>query len=93
MITNKKEAKTMTNHISCDCKCKFNSTTCKSNQKRLQLESQPCICENDKYLKSFPDTSVIRCDGIVSLMNIVPAKMINTIATNVSINHHSKKVK
>ena len=33
MITNKNEAKTMENHISCDCKCKFNSTTCNSNQK------------------------------------------------------------
>ena len=25
MITNKNEAKAMTKHISCDCKCKFNS--------------------------------------------------------------------
>ena len=33
MITNKDEAKAMTKHISCDCKCKFNSTTCDSNQK------------------------------------------------------------
>ena len=31
MITNKNEAKTMTKHILCDCKCKFNSTTCNSN--------------------------------------------------------------
>ena len=29
MITNENEAKTMTKHISCDCKCKFNSATCK----------------------------------------------------------------
>ena len=28
MITNKNEAKAMTKHISCDCKCKFNSKTC-----------------------------------------------------------------
>ena len=28
MITNKNEAKTMTKHISCDSKCKFNSTIC-----------------------------------------------------------------
>ena len=28
MITNKDEAKAITEHISCDCKCKFNSTTC-----------------------------------------------------------------
>ena len=30
MITNKNEAKTMTKHNSCDCK--FNSTTCNSNE-------------------------------------------------------------
>ena len=33
MITNKSDAKTMTKHISCDCKCKFNSTACNLNQK------------------------------------------------------------
>ena len=33
VITNKNEAKTMAKHISRDCKCKFNSTTCNSNQK------------------------------------------------------------
>ena len=33
MITNKNEVEAMTEHTSCDCKCKFNSTTCKSNQK------------------------------------------------------------
>ena len=27
------EAKTLAKHISCNCKCKFNSTTCNSNQK------------------------------------------------------------
>ena len=32
MITNKNEAKTVTKHISCDCKCKFISTACNSNQ-------------------------------------------------------------
>ena len=28
IIRNKNEAKAMTEHISCDCKCKFNSTRC-----------------------------------------------------------------
>ena len=28
MITNKDKAKAMAEHISCDCKCKFNSKTC-----------------------------------------------------------------
>ena len=33
MITTKNKAKTMEKHISCDSKCKFNTTTCTSNQK------------------------------------------------------------
>ena len=33
MIANKDEAKAMTEHISCDGKCKFNSATWNSNQK------------------------------------------------------------
>ena len=33
MITNKNETKTLIKHISCDCKRKFNSTTCISNEK------------------------------------------------------------
>ena len=33
LITNEKEAKAMAKHVLCDCKCKFNSTTCNSNQK------------------------------------------------------------
>ena len=49
MITNKNEAKAMTEHISCDCKCKFNSTTCNSNQKWNNKTFQ-CECKN--YPKS-----------------------------------------
>ena len=32
MITHKNEAKAMAEHVSCDCKCKFDSTICNSNQ-------------------------------------------------------------
>ena len=32
IITNRNEGKTSVKHISCDCKCKFNSTTFNSNQ-------------------------------------------------------------
>ena len=42
MITNKDEAKAMTEHISCDWKCKFNSTTCNSKQK---WNNKACQCE------------------------------------------------
>ena len=37
MITNKNEAKTMIEHISCYCKCKFNSTTCNSKQRKNKI--------------------------------------------------------
>ena len=33
MITNRNEVKLLVKHISCDCKWKFNSTTCNSHQK------------------------------------------------------------
>ena len=33
IITNKNDAKKMTEHISCNCKCKLNGTTCNSKQK------------------------------------------------------------
>ena len=106
MITNKNEAKAMTKHISCDFTCKFNSTTCNSNQKIYRTyknyrtykkdyswNPSTCICENSKNLKSIVDASVIVCDEILSVMDIVSTKMTNTIATNVSINCHSKKVR
>ena len=32
LITNKDEARAMTEHISCTCKCKFNITTCNSHK-------------------------------------------------------------
>ena len=95
----------MAKHISCDCKCKFKSTTCDSNQK-WNKETCQCQCknylkckkdfswnpstsisENDKYLKSILDTSVITCNEILYVMDIVSTKMTNTIATNVSINY------
>ena len=48
MITNKDEAKAMTEHISCDSKCKFNLTTCNSNQK---WNKKTCQCECKDYRK------------------------------------------
>ena len=32
MITGVNELKTLTKHVSCECKCKFDETKCKSNQ-------------------------------------------------------------
>ena len=60
MITYKNKAKTITKHITCNCKCKLNSTTCNSNQKwnnktkckkYFSWNRSTCVCENGKYLK------------------------------------------
>ena len=32
MIIGINESKTLTKHVSCECKCKFDETKCKSNQ-------------------------------------------------------------
>ena len=86
MITNKKEAKAMSKHISCDCKCKFYTTTGNSNQKWNNSSWNPStyICENDEYLKIISDDAKIVCDESISVMDIVPTKMTYTIATNVA---------
>ena len=43
IITNENEAKTITKHSSCVCKCKLNSTTCNSSQK---WNNKICQCES-----------------------------------------------
>ena len=48
MITNENGAKTMTKHISCDCKCKFNNTRFNSHQK---WNNETCQCEFKNYRK------------------------------------------
>ena len=42
MITKENEAKAMAEHISSDCKCKFNSSTCNSN---IKWNNKTCQCE------------------------------------------------
>ena len=112
LISNKNEAKAIAKYISCDCKWKFNSKTCNSNQKwnnkRFQCDCKnyhkskkdynwnlsTCTCENRKYLRNIADNSVIPCDEIVHVMDILLTKMANTIGrSTVSINSDGKKVK
>ena len=54
MITNKKEAKAMTEHMSCDFKCRFDRTTCNSNQK---WNNKTCQCEFKHYHECEKDYS------------------------------------
>ena len=67
MITNKNEAKTMTKHISNNCKCKFNSTTCNSNQK---WNNKTCQCECKNYGKSKKIIAGILAHVFVTMISI-----------------------
>ena len=77
MITNKDEAKTMPKHISCDCKCKFNSTTYKSKQK-WNNKTYQYKCKN--YLKCKKDyswnPSTCICENSKYLKSIADASVI-----------------
>ena len=57
MITNKDEAKAMTEQISCDCKCRLNSTICNSNRK---WNNKTCQCECKNYHMCEKDYSLNR---------------------------------
>ena len=47
MITGINESKTLTKHISCECKCKFGSRRCNSNQTWNNSKCR-CACINSK---------------------------------------------
>ena len=91
MITGINESKTLTKHISCECKCKFDGRKCNSNQKwnndkcRCECKKHhicekdyiwnPFSCENGKYLANTIDDSVITC------YNIIDAEWSKTLTT------------
>ena len=51
------------------------------------------VYENSKCLKNIADTSMIEYDEVISAMDILSRKITNTIATNVTKNPHTKKVR
>ena len=85
------------NNKTCQCECK----NCRKLKKHYSWSPSTCICENNKYLKSIADTSVIECDEIIIVStkktNTIVTKKANTIAADVmstvSINCLSKKVR
>ena len=97
MITNKNEARAMTKYISCDCKCKFNSTTVLQIKigiiKHVNVNVKIVISAKKIIVgilaqvfvrtASINGTSVIGFDKIKSVMDIVSKKITDTIATNV----------
>ena len=108
MITNRNEAKTLANanlkirlriQIKNAIKKHVNVSVKFITRVKKDYNQNPstCICENGKYLKSVVDDSKTLCDEVIYVMDIVSTKMTDTIATNVastvSINCHSKKVR
>ena len=77
------------NNETCRCECKI-YRTCKKDH---SCNHRSCICENRKYLKCIAETWVTAFDEIIYVMDIVSTKITNTIATNMWINCHDKKVR
>ena len=77
MISNKIKAKTMTTHLSCNCQCKFNSSTYNSNEKWNHKTCQ-CKCKNYCiYEKDYNWSPSIRtCDNSKYLKSIADTSMI-----------------
>ena len=59
------------------------NTTCSSSQ-IWNYDKCICICENSKHLKHIFDDSVVACDDIIYVINIIPTNMANTIPTNMT---------
>ena len=92
MITNKNEAKVMIEHISCDCKCKFNSPKCnskqKSNNKTCQCECKNCHkCEKDYSWN--PNTCI--CESSKYLKGIADTTVTKCDEIVIAINNLSTK--
>ena len=93
MITNKDEAKAMTVHISCDCKCKFNSTTCSNSKQNWNNKIFQCECKNyHKYEKDYnwnPRTDI--CENSKYLKSITDTSVIECDETVIDMNIASTK--
>ena len=91
----------MAEHISCDCKCKFNMTICNANQNwnnKYANVNAKIIANTKKVIDGNPSTCICEnnrylkryCwyfrDEIVIAMDIISTKKQNTIATNVTSN-------
>ena len=71
MITNKNKVQALTEHISYDCKCKFNRTTCNSDQK-WNNKTRQCECKNySTYKKDYSwNPSTYICENSKHLKSI-----------------------
>ena len=90
IIAKIREAKTLIKDISCDCKFKFNSATCNSNEK---WNNKICQCECKNYRTCTKDyswnpsiciSSVILRNEIINAADSVSTNLKNTIPTNMT---------
>ena len=91
MITGINESKTLTKHISCECRCKFDEKRwwnndrsrceCKKHnvcEKDYVWNPAKCNCENGKYLASIIDDPTIICNEVIKSYD----EEVKTIPTN-----------
>ena len=82
----------MTKHISCDCKCKFNSITCNSKQKRNNTSCQ-CECKNnhrcEKDYSLNPNTCI--CENSTCLKSGIDTSVTNCDKIVIAMNNLSIK--
>ena len=85
MITNKNESKPMAKHISCNCKCRFNSTTCNSTLAIQDSVWKAChdlttLCLNISHTAIFTAKNVDYC---CIIHNISKSEAINLLENSV----------
>ena len=92
MIKNKDEAKAMTEHISCGCKCKFNITTCNSKQK-WNNKTYQCECKNYRKCKRdyIWNPSICICENSKCLKSVVETSVTESDAIVIVLDIVSKK--
>ena len=92
MVTNKDEAKAITEHISCDCKCKFNSTICNSKH---TWNNKTCQCKCKNYHKCEKDyswnPSTCICENSKYLKSVVDASVTKCDEIVIVMNNLSTK--
>ena len=72
MITGIIDLKTLTKHISCKCRCKFDGTKCKSNQRRNNTKCRHDYKKHNIYEKDYVwNPSTCSCENRKYLASIM----------------------
>ena len=82
-------------HTASNSNQNWNKETCKFECENCRKCKKDCrsICKNAEYLKSIANTSVIACDKIISVMDILSTTMTDVIGIYASINRQNIEVR